>query len=67
MNYPTQKDRARVWQIVDDLGGPTAVALALHDNANAVRNWQVRGDVPRRHWPKLRKMGISLERLTGVK
>lgn len=63
---PTQKARARVWQIVDDLGGPTALAMALHEKPNAVRNWQCRGDVPRRHWPKLRKMGISLERLTGV-
>ena len=69
-----QKDKARVCEIIEDMGGPAELARALSTKARplataVVANWTYRGDIPRRHWQQIIKLSggaVTLSRLSGV-
>ena len=52
----TQKDKARVCEIIEDMGGPAELARKLSPKKGKqittaiVSNWTYRGSIPRRHW-----------------
>lgn len=70
----TQKDKARVSAIIEDMGGPAALARTLstskkHLSTALVSNWTYRGDIPRRYWQQIiRESGglVTAARLAGV-
>ncbi len=45
--------KQEAWEIIDNNGGPAAVALRLHVSVAAVLGWIERGDIPRRWWVTL--------------
>lgn len=62
-----------VTQIVEALGGTSAVAAALARPTSTVSSWKSRGTIPAAHWQRLttiarqRKIeGINLERLAQI-
>ncbi len=58
-----------VSQIIEDLGGPTAIAEATTISDGAVRQWKFKDRIPRRAWPDLIEAFpnvISLEVLRSV-
>ena len=70
----TQKDKARVCEIIEDMGGPAELARSLSTKARplataVVANWTYRGDIPRRYWQQIIKLSggaMTLSRLSGV-
>lgn len=42
--------KQQAWEIIDNAGGPAAVATMLHVSTAAVLGWIERGEIPRRHW-----------------
>lgn len=50
-------------QIIEALGGPSAVARDLGQKVPTVSAWKHRGKVPARYWPDL----VSLARQKAVK
>lgn len=41
--------KQQAWKIIDNNGGPSAVALKLKVPERAVRGWIARGEIPHRH------------------
>jgi len=41
--------KQQAFEIIDNNGGPAAVALRLHVSVAAVRGWIARGEIPHRH------------------
>lgn len=70
----TQKDKARISAIIEDMGGPAELARLLSTGKNnlataVVSNWTYRGDIPRRYWQQIIKLSggaVTAARLAGV-
>lgn len=70
----TQKDKARVCDIIEDMGGPAELARKLSTGKRrlttaVVSNWTYRGGIPMRYWQTIIKLSggtVSLSRLSGV-
>lgn len=61
--------RDRITEIIEDMGGSSAMATTLHVSTAVVVNWRNRGDIPRRYWSAIIKASngaVSLEMLAGV-
>jgi len=41
--------KQEAWEIIDNAGGPSAVALKLKVSEAAVRGWIARGEIPHRY------------------
>jgi carbamoyl-phosphate synthase small subunit len=56
----------RVSDVISQLGGPEAAALALGVGTEAVRKWRQAGAIPTRHWPSIiAATGIGLADMPG--
>lgn len=62
-----------VTEIIDALGGTTAVAAARGLPATTVASWKTRGSIPCVYWPPLvddarerRVTGVTLQRLVDI-
>lgn len=64
----TDKRREQICVIIDDLGGPHFLATTFHVSRQAIEDWYRRDvpSIPRKHWPALIKMGVSLADLAGL-
>lgn len=70
----TQKDKARISAIIEDMGGPAELARLLSTGKKnlataVVSNWTYRGDIPRRYWQQIIKLSggaVTAARLAGV-
>jgi len=45
--------KQQAFEIIDNAGGPAAVAMKFHVSVYAVLGWIERGDIPRRWWVTL--------------
>jgi len=65
----TDKRRQQICVIIEDNGGSHALATMLHVSRQAIEDWYRRDvpSIPRKHWPALIKMGVSLADLAGIK
>jgi hypothetical protein len=54
--------------IIDEMGGPTAVARAIHKRSGAVRAWKHRNAIPRGAWPELLEAfpDLTMDRLRAT-
>ena len=54
-----------VTELVDDLGGPTAVASLLDLPETTVSSWKIRNRLPVRYWPQFISLAAD-KKLKGV-
>jgi hypothetical protein len=54
--------------LIDEKGGPTAVAATVGKSPGAVRVWKHRDRIPRESWPEIMKAypDVTLERLIAT-
>ena len=62
-------NRKQITEIIEDMGGAGALAMALHVSTAVVCNWRNRGIIPRRYWLDIIKASggqVTANRLLGV-
>lgn len=62
-------DHERITEIIEDMGGSGALAMALHVSTAVVCNWRNRGIIPRRYWLDIIKASggqVTADMLLGV-
>lgn len=61
------RDMSSIRNLIEELGGISAVARRIDSKPQTVHSWIVRGSIPAKHWGRLEKLcGVKWKRLREI-